>query len=108
MMAPLRPLRRYPRWRRTITSIKPGGTMDGKGVTAEQSPSPGDNGEHSETHARGDEFTSARGANSPASGNEQGVPTPSSPEGQAPRNPWGVPDEKASEWQQPRVRVDAR
>ena len=74
--------------------------MDGKGMTAEQSPSPGDNGEHSETHARG--------ANSPAPGNEQGVPTPSSPEGQAPRNPWGVPDEKSSEWQQPRVRVDAR
>ena len=74
--------------------------MDGKGMTAEQSPSPGDNGEHSETHARG--------ANSPAPGNEQDVPTPSSPEGQAPRNPWGVPDEKSSEWQQPRVRVDAR
>lgn len=82
--------------------------MDGKGMTAEQSPSPGDNGEHSETHARSSEFTSARGANSPAPGNEQGVPTPSSPEGQAPRNPWGVPDETASEWQQPRVRVDAR
>jgi energy-coupling factor transporter ATP-binding protein EcfA2 len=82
--------------------------MDGKGMTAEQSPSPGDNGEHSETHAHGGEFTSARGANSPASGNEQGMPTPSSPEGQAPRNPWGVPDEKASEWQPPRVRVDAR
>jgi len=82
--------------------------MDGKGMTAEQSPSPGDNGEHSETHARGGEFTSARGANSPAPGNEQDVPTPSSPEGQAPRNPWGVPDENSSEWQQPRVRVDAR
>src|SRR5690242_4278965 len=82
--------------------------MDGKGMTAEQSPSPGGNGEHSETHAHGDEFTSVRGANSPAPGNEQGVPTPSSPEGQAPRNPWGVPDETASEWQRPRARVDAR
>jgi energy-coupling factor transporter ATP-binding protein EcfA2 len=78
------------------------------GMTGEQSPSPGDNGENSQTHARGGEFTSARGANSPASGNEQGMPTPSSPEGQASRNPWRVPDEKASEWQQPRVRVDGR
>jgi energy-coupling factor transporter ATP-binding protein EcfA2 len=82
--------------------------MDGKGMTAEQSPSPGDNGENSETHARGGEFTSARGANSPAPGNEQAVPTPSSPERQVPRKPWDVPDEKASEWRQPRVRVDAR
>lgn len=82
--------------------------MDGMGMTQEQSPSPGENGENSETHERGGEFTSVRDANSPAPGNEQGVPTPSSPAGQAPRNPWGVPDEKASEWQQPRVRVDAR
>jgi len=88
--------------------------MEGKGVTAEQSPSPGDNGEQiennesSETRARGGELAPARGAGSPGRGNEPDV-TPQSAAGEsAPRNPWGSPGEGASEWQRPRVRVDAR
>jgi hypothetical protein len=82
--------------------------MEGKGMTTEQSSSPGENGGHSEAQARGGELASARGANSAAPGNEPGVPTSSSPGNPAPRNPWGTPDEGASEWQRPRVRVDAR
>ena len=88
--------------------------MDGRGMTTKQSSSPGGNGEPSgkgepgETQARGGELPSARGANSPVPGNEQGVPTPSTPGEPAPRNPWGEPDQKASEWQRPRIRVDAR
>ena len=35
-------------------------------------------------------------------------PTPPSPEGPAPRPAWGEPDDQPSEWQRPRVRVDAR
>jgi energy-coupling factor transporter ATP-binding protein EcfA2 len=90
--------------------------MEGKGMTAEQSPSPGENGEQSEnnepsaTQAGGGELASPHGANSPAHGNEPGVPTEPAPGGQAPRSPWGAPEERASEsqWQRPRVRVDAR
>jgi energy-coupling factor transporter ATP-binding protein EcfA2 len=88
--------------------------MDSRGMTTRQSSSPGGNGEQGETHgpgetqARGGELTPRRGANLPAPGNEQGVPTESSPWGPAPRNPWGSPEERASESQQPRVRVDAR
>jgi hypothetical protein len=87
--------------------------MEGKGLTAEQSPSPGENGEQSEktepseTQARGGELASVRGANSPGHGNEPGVPTEPAPEGPV---TWGVPEEGAAEsqWQRPRVRVDAR
>ena len=82
--------------------------MEGKGITTEQSSSPGDSGEHGETRARGGELARARGANSPVPGNEQGVPTSSAPGDPARREPWGVPDEGASDWQRPRVRVDAR
>jgi hypothetical protein len=90
--------------------------MDSRGMTTRQSSSPGGNGEQSgknepgETQAHGAELTPARGANSPVPGNEHGVPTESSPWGPAPRTPWGVPDEKASESQpqRPRARVDAR
>ena len=58
--------------------------MEGKGVTAEQTSSPGENGEQraknelSETQERGGELAPVRGANSPD-----------------------------TQWQQPRVRVDA-
>jgi energy-coupling factor transporter ATP-binding protein EcfA2 len=90
--------------------------MDGKGMTTKHSSSPGGNGEQGEkngpgeTQARGGEWTPVSGANSPVPGNEQGVPTPSTPGEPAPRNPWGEPDERAgeSQWQPPRVRVDAR
>jgi hypothetical protein len=90
--------------------------MEGKGMTAEQSSSPGGNGEQSEnnepseTQARGGELTAMPGANSPAHGNEPGVPTEPTPGGAVPRSPWGEPAEKATEsqWQRPRVRVDAR
>ncbi|MCW2894158.1 MAG: hypothetical protein JWO75_3647 [Actinomycetia bacterium] len=90
--------------------------MEGKGTTAEQSSSPGGNGEQSEknepsaTQARGGELTPVPGANSPARGNEPGVPTESAPGGAVPPNPWGAPEEKATESQRqrPRVRVDAR
>ena len=90
--------------------------MDGRGMTTKQSSSPGGNGEQSgksepgETRARGGELPSARGANSPVPGNEQGVPTPSTPGEPAPSNPWGEPDERAgeSQWEPARVRVDAR
>jgi energy-coupling factor transporter ATP-binding protein EcfA2 len=90
--------------------------MEGKGMTAEQSPSPGGNGEQSEnnepseTQARGGELTAMPGANSPVHGNEPGVPTEPTPGGAVPRSPWGAPEEKATEsqWQRPRVRVDAR
>jgi energy-coupling factor transporter ATP-binding protein EcfA2 len=88
--------------------------MDSRGMTTRQSSSPGGNGEQGETHgpgetqARGGELTPRRGANLPVPGNEQGVPTESSPWGPAPRNPWGAPEERAGEPQQPRVRVDAR
>ena len=85
-------------------------------MTAEQSSSPGGNGEQSgknepsETQARGGELTSMPGANSSARGNEPGVPTEPAPGGAVPRNPWGAPEGKAAEsqWQRPRVRVDAR
>jgi energy-coupling factor transporter ATP-binding protein EcfA2 len=82
--------------------------MDGKGLTAEQSPSPGESGEPSETSASRGELVSRRGANLPVRGNESSVPTPPSPEGPAPRSAWGEPDDQPSEWQRPRVRVDAR
>jgi len=90
--------------------------MDSRGMTTKHSSSPGGNGEQGEknepgeTQGRGGEWTSVSGANSPVPGNEQGVPTPSTPGEPAPRNPWGEPDERAgeSQWQQPRVRVDAR
>ena len=91
--------------------------MEGKGMTAEQSPSPGEDGEQSEnnepseTQARGGELASTGGSNSPSRGNEPGVPAEPTPGGQGPRSPWGTPEEKAAEpqWQRPpRVRVDAR
>src|ERR1700722_11033082 len=91
--------------------------MEGKGMTAEQSPSPGDDGEQSEnnepseTQARGGEWASTDGANSPSRGNEPGVPAEPTPGGQGPRSPWGTPEDKAAEpqWQRaPRVRVDPR
>jgi hypothetical protein len=88
--------------------------MEGKGMTAEQSPSPGDNGEqienneHSGTQARGDELAHTRDAHSPGHGNEPSVTTQSTPGEPAPRNPWGSPGGEASEWQRSRVRVDAR
>jgi len=64
--------------------------MEGKGVTAEQSPLPGDNGEpssSSEAKAHGGEIEPARSAVSPVDGNEPGM---------------------SANWQRPRVRVDAR
>src|ERR1700729_275846 len=82
--------------------------MEGKGVTAAQSPSPGENGEQNEAQARGGELASGRGANSPARGNESNVPTQPSPGGPAHRSAWGEPDTTPNEWQRPRVRVDAR
>ena len=84
--------------------------MEGKGMTAQQASSPGENGEqsakneHNETQVRGGELTPVRGANSPARGNEPDVPTSSSPL-DATSGTWGTPD---AEWQRPRVRVDAR
>jgi energy-coupling factor transporter ATP-binding protein EcfA2 len=64
--------------------------MEGKGVTAEQSPSPGDNGDqndNSEPKAPGGEIAPARRAVSPVTGNEPGM---------------------SANWERPRVRVDAR
>jgi hypothetical protein len=61
--------------------------MEGKGMTAEESPSPGDRGEQIGTKAHGGEMVPVRGAVSPAGGNEPGM---------------------SANWQQPRVRVDAR
>jgi energy-coupling factor transporter ATP-binding protein EcfA2 len=64
--------------------------MEGKGVTAEQSPLPGDNGEpnsSSEAKAPGGEIEPVRSAVSPVDGNEPGM---------------------SANWQRPRVRVDAR
>ena len=64
--------------------------MEGKGMTAEESPSPGDNGEQNEkigAKAHGGEIVPTRGAVSPAAGNEPGM---------------------SANWQRPRVRVDAR
>jgi energy-coupling factor transporter ATP-binding protein EcfA2 len=63
--------------------------MEGKGITAEEAPSPG-NGEQDETigaKAHGGEMVPARGAVSPADGNDPGM---------------------SANWQRPRVRVDAR
>jgi hypothetical protein len=82
--------------------------MEGKGMTAEQSSSPDENGEQIETPARSGEMASRRGAHSPMDGNESSVPTQPSSGEPAPRSAWGVPGEQASEWQRPRVRVDAR
>jgi energy-coupling factor transporter ATP-binding protein EcfA2 len=64
--------------------------MEGKGKTAEESPSPGDNGEQNEKigeKAHDGEIASTRGAVSPVDGNEPGM---------------------SANWQRPRVRVDAR
>jgi energy-coupling factor transporter ATP-binding protein EcfA2 len=88
--------------------------MEGKGVTAEQSPSPGENGEvpeekgHREAQANGEELVSGSGANSPFPGNERGMSTPSSPEEPSPRVPEDAPGGSATPREQPRVRVDAR
>jgi energy-coupling factor transporter ATP-binding protein EcfA2 len=92
--------------------------MEGKGTTAEQSSSPGENGEHGEekgqgaTRAYGWEMASGSGANSPATGNDPGMPAQSPSGGPSPRSSWDVPGENAgglpNQWQQPRVRVDAR
>jgi energy-coupling factor transporter ATP-binding protein EcfA2 len=64
--------------------------MEGKGVTAEQAPSPGDNGEpndSNEAKERAGEITAAYGAVSPATGNDSRM---------------------SANWERPRVRVDAR
>jgi energy-coupling factor transporter ATP-binding protein EcfA2 len=64
--------------------------MEGKGMTAEESPSPGDNGEQNEkigAMSHSGEIAPRRGAVSPAGGNEPGM---------------------SANWQRPRVRVDAR
>ncbi len=64
--------------------------MEGKGMTAEESPSPGDNGEQNEkigAKAHDGEMAPARGAVSPVTGNDPGM---------------------SANWQRPRVRVDAR
>jgi len=66
--------------------------MEGKGMTAEESPSPGDNGEQNEkigAKAHGGEMAPTRGAALPGvgGGNEPGM---------------------SANWQRPRVRVDAR
>ncbi len=91
--------------------------MEGKGMTTEQSSSPGGNGEQSEknepseTQARGGELAPVRGANSPVPGNEPGVPTPVNSRGsQPPVTPGARPmkGQAESQWQRPRVRVDAR
>ncbi len=78
--------------------------MEGKGVTAEQSPSPGENGEQGEKKEPGaerehdGELTSEGGANSPAAGNEPAMPPQSSPGGATDRAPGtglpgtGLPD----------------
>src|SRR5580704_3363600 len=55
-----------------LTSINPGGIMEGKGMTAEESPPPGDNGEQNEkigAKAHGGEIVPARSAVSPVDGN---------------------------------------
>jgi len=64
--------------------------MEGKGVTAEQSPLPGDMGEQNssgEAKAHGGEIEPVRGAVLPVDGNERGM---------------------SANWERPRVRVDAR
>jgi energy-coupling factor transporter ATP-binding protein EcfA2 len=91
--------------------------MEGKGMTAEQSPSPGENGEQGEkkeqgaTQGYGGEIASRSGANSPVHGNEPIMSTQSPTGGAAPRSSWDVPGNAggpANQWQRPRVRVDAR
>jgi energy-coupling factor transporter ATP-binding protein EcfA2 len=82
--------------------------MEGKGVTAEPSPSPGEDGEQNEARARGGELAAGPGAVSPLPGNEPGVPTRSSSGGSAPRSARGEPDGPSGDWRHPRVRVDAR
>ena len=92
--------------------------MEGKGMTAEQSPSPGESGEQSDhteqtqARAHGGERAPRSGANSPASGNEPGMSEQSSSWRDAPRSAWGAPDEETaapdSQLQRPRARVDGR
>ena len=89
--------------------------MEGKGMTAEQSPPPGENGEQgqekgqSAAQGHGGEFASGSGANSPEPGNEPGMSTESSAGEAADASvPEGNPDSPGGQWQQPRVRVDAR
>ena len=92
--------------------------MEGKGMTAEQSSSPGESGEQSdhteqtETRAHGGELAPPSGANSPASGNEPGMSEQSSSWRDAPRPAWGAPDEETAApdapRQRPRARVDGR
>jgi len=82
--------------------------MEGKGTTAKQSPSPGENGGHNEAQAQGSELASKSGADLPERGNESAVSTEPSPGGLAPRSAWAEPDATSNEWQHPRVRVDAR
>ena len=95
--------------------------MEGKGVTAEQAPLPGENGEQHEKRqdapqAHGSEMASGTGASSLPSGNEPGMSYSSAePAGEAaPRLGWDLPggsegdSETAGQWQRPRVRVDAR
>jgi energy-coupling factor transporter ATP-binding protein EcfA2 len=64
--------------------------MEGKGMTAEEAPSPGDNGEQNEqigAKEHGGEIAPIRGAVSPVAGNDPGM---------------------SANWERPRVRVDAR
>src|SRR5579859_3594944 len=92
--------------------------MEGKGVTAEQSPSPGESGEQSdhseqnEPRAHGAELASRSGANSLVSGNDPGMSEQSSSWPDAPGAAWGSPGEETAapdpDRQRPRVRVDGR
>jgi hypothetical protein len=92
--------------------------MEGKGMTAEQSPSPGESGEQSdhteqtETRAHGGDWVALSGASSPTSGNEPGMSTQPSTGRDAPGSAWGTPDEETaapdSQLERPRARVDGR
>jgi len=92
--------------------------MEGKGVTAQQSSSPGGNGEQSEekgqhrTQGSGEEMASRSGANSALPGNEPGMSAQPPAWGAVPSSSWDVPSEDTAEpagqWQRPRARVDAR
>jgi energy-coupling factor transporter ATP-binding protein EcfA2 len=95
--------------------------MEGKGVTAEQSSSPGGNGEPREEKGQrapqgaGEEMASGSGANSALPGNERGMSTQPPAWGAVPSSSWDAPGRDAAgpagpagEWDRPRVRVDAR
>jgi energy-coupling factor transporter ATP-binding protein EcfA2 len=96
--------------------------MEGKGVTAEQSPLPGENGEQGQqkrqnaTQAYDGESTPSSGANSLSPGNEPNMSSQPSSEDTAPPTAPDVPGEGVSAPAEggsvpgtpPRVRVDAR